>query len=161
MSKTVTVKTLGDKVSFRNVFTLSPDTDHNDNVAVRAYVRATYRDALDYAPGYALGHIPEVKQDAYVDEHGHVHVTGDAWISQPNKLFTDERWSFYSQGYTGQAFTSSSDPCMYYGVETLGGRLAQDMIEEGGTFAMMRVQLDTDTEEEYESESWVILRMDD
>lgn len=159
--KLVNSKTLGDAVEFDHVFTLTPDVDYNDNLVSASGVRATYRDAMDYAPGYALAGVPEVKQDAVVDEYGDVHVDGDAWISQPDKMFTQVRWSFFSRGYTAQAFTKKSDPCMYYGVETLGGRLAQDMIEEGGTFAMVRVQLDTDTEEEHESESWVILRMDD
>lgn len=155
--KLVNSETLGNVVEYGRVFTLSPDTGHNDNVVFRANVRATYR----FESGYTLGDVPKVKQDAEVDEHGDVHVTGDARISDPYKMFTDVRWSFFSYGYTAQAFVKRNDPCMYYGVETLRGRLARDMIEEGGTFAMVRVQLDTDTEEEYESESWVILRMDD
>lgn len=153
----VNSKTLGDAVEFDHVFTLSPDTEHNDNVVFGSDVRATYRDCLDYAPGHDLGHAPPVSIDAEVDEHGDVHVTGDAYLE-------GSEWSFYSGGYTGQAFVKRNDPCMRLS-EYVGGRLAEDMIEDGGTFVVTAVELnvfnDDDPDACYAPDSWVVLRKND
>ena len=73
--KTVTVHA-GPHHEFDHVFTLS----RTPNIATAWCSGPTYNNPvmLDYAPGHDLGHAPPVSIDAEVDEHGDVHVTGDA-----------------------------------------------------------------------------------
>lgn len=143
--QTVTARTLDGLVELDTVFTLTPVGDGS----------ATYRDALDYAPGTDLGHAPSVHVDGTVDEYGDVHVDG-------LPMMDGGGWDFYSVGYSQQAGQLRKDPTMYES-EFVGGKLARDMITDGGKFVITEVLILTDEDDrnEYEYSGWVVLRKSD
>ena len=148
----VNVESLDGLSEMDHVFNLSPVREHNDNCDSSYDVVATYRDALDYPPGKSLGYAPEVFVPGIVDDYGDVHITGEAWIC-------GDGWEFFSRGYTGQFGAKLSDPVMHES-EFVGGRLARDMIQTGGTFVATSVHIDLDGDDGSEpvTAGWVVLR---
>lgn len=117
-----------------------------------------YRDALDYAPGHDLGHAPSVYVGAEVDRHGDAHINTAPKVEGFG-------WGFYSRGYTAQYGVESSDPVMHES-EDIGGKLARDMIDDGGTYVVTSVRMLTDSEEYDDANDddlvgWVVLRKDE
>ena len=151
MAKTVTAKTLDNAIEFDCAFTLSPDVEHNENRVFMSDVRATYLDCSDHAP--------DVNIRVGVDDYCNFYEDGLPFIEQ-----STEQWSFFSAGYTGQYGAKKSDPGMHPS-EYVGGRLAEDMIEIGGTFVITAVVPnvidDDDPDAYYEPQSWVVLRKND
>lgn len=110
-------------------------------------------DALDYVPGIPAEHAPSVYVGAEVDRHGDAHINTAPKVEGSG-------WTLYSRGYTAQYGVESSDPVMHES-EDIGGRLAADMIEEGGLFVVTTVRMSID--KEYDGDDvigWVVLRKD-
>lgn len=139
---------LDDTIQFDEPFTLSP----TEGAEVPC---AAFRDSLDYPAGYDLGHAPDVYVDGVVDEHGDVHVSGLPQMDGTG-------WAFYSVGYSQQTGQLRKDPTMHAS-EALGGRLARDMITEGGTYVVTEVPIVTGDQDGDGSPAsgWVVLRKDD
>ena len=146
MGKIVTIHNLGETVEFDAPFTLKPREWHNEHIiSSRWDVQARYLDSLDYPAGHDLGYVPDVYVPCEVDRHGDVYVNGDAYMDGSG-------WEFYSGGYT-HAVALEDDPVMHSS-EHLGGKLARDMISEGGTFVVTAVKADIAED----LIGWVVLR---
>ena len=148
--QTVTARTLDGLVELDTVFTLTPD----------GVGSAVYRDALDYAPGTDLGHAPSVYIEAEEDEYGDIHVTADVPFIDGKNMTSGPQWEFYSRGYTGQYGVKKSDPVMHTS-EYVGGKLARDMIKNGGKFVVTLVTAIGDFDNDDDIIGWVVLRMSD
>lgn len=151
MAKMVTAKTLDNATEFDRAFTLSPDVEHNEDLVFTSDARATYLDCSDHAPNVSIR--------VGVDDYGNLYEDGLPFIEQ-----SMEQWSFFSAGYSGEYRIPEDDPGMHW-TESVGGRLAADMIEVGGTFVITAVVPDVIDDDNpdayYEPESWVVLRKND
>lgn len=88
-----------------------------------------------------------------VDSNGQV-------IGEPE--IDDREWRFYSYGYSAQWGQRKSDPIMHPS-EYVGGRLARDMVDDGGVYAVVEVEplyLDGVPHNPGEFIGWVVVRLD-
>lgn len=146
-----TVENIDALVEFDVPFRLVPIVDHNEDVLVSFDVRAQFKTE------HVL-YTPEVVVDAELDDHGDLHELGNEPL-----IYGQGRWDFYSRGYTWQYGVKANDPAMHQS-ERVGGRLARDMIGEGGVFVITSVEMVFDGDDEYEgdtSSGWVVLRQDE
>jgi hypothetical protein len=79
----------------------------------------------------------------------------DVYMDEGHAFFTGGGWEFYSRGYTAQWGVMRNDPVMHPS-EYLGGKLARDMIDDGGVFAVVEVR-DLD-DEQGDFVGWTVLR---
>ena len=150
----VTVEKLDASVEFDVPFRLDPDVEWNADLVSTYSVRAWFKCSLDYPAGHDMEYAPTVHVPAYVDAHGDAHVTGDAYMDGSG-------WSFFSSGYTGQSGVKRNDPVMHPS-ELLSGKLARDMITEGGLFVVTTAHMDVgDDYEDDDIVGWVVLRKDE
>lgn len=145
-----TVENIDALIEFDTVFNLSPNPMAENS--------AVYRDALEYPEGHSIGYAPSVYIEAEQDEYGDIFITADTPFIDGKNMPGAPKWEFYSVGYTGQFGVKKSSPVMHAS-EYVGGRLAQDMITDGGTFAVVEVKAigDLDTDED-DAVGWVVLR---
>lgn len=95
------------------------------------------------------------------------NVTGHQGHVDPTIENDPERWEFYSRGYTGQQGYSGPE---MHSSESLAGRLGTDILAEPGTYAVVGVRYDCDSDfcdvrpgetfcaEGLHLESWAVLR---
>lgn len=131
----VTAKTLDNYVEFDSVFVLNPGDESGT---------ARFSTVSLHAPS------------VHVELNSDVQITGEPEVD-------DSDWDFYSCGYSAQWRQGKANPVMHPS-ELIGGRLARDMIDDGGIYAVVEVTGlypdDVDEADQEEPIGWVVCVLD-
>jgi hypothetical protein len=116
-------------------------------------------DTTNLADVMEFDHVIEVQDDGTVRDRPDLYAP-DLFEDE----LTDDRWEFFSTGYTGQYLYNG--PIMHNS-EFIGGRLAQDILDTPGVYVAVvsyyypEYPEDGDGEVEYYVEGWAIARLKD